>query len=235
MTEFISSWGLSETLWLCSTIVAYTLARRLQKVFGNVPLANPVLLAGVPLGLIIWLGDFPFASYQLAGQALLFLLGPATVALAIPFHRNWRIVRSQGAPFLIAMAAGSVATVLSGLAIAWALGAGPDTLASMAPKAVTTPIAIGIAEQIGGIASLTAAFVIFSGVIGAMLGGPLLTLLGVKDHAARGAAYGTAAGGIGTAQAFQEDQLAGTFAGISVTVNGVLTAILLPILWWVFV
>lgn len=235
MSEFISSWGLPETLWLCATIVAYVLARKLQNFFGNVPLANPVLLAGVPLGLIIWLGNLPFASYQLAGQVLLFLLGPVTVALAIPFHRNWRIVRSQGAPFIIAMAAGSVATVLSGLAIAWALGAGPDTLASLAPKAVTTPIAIGIADQIGGIASLTAAFVIFSGVIGAMLGGPLLTLLGVKDHAARGAAYGTAAGGIGTAQAFQEDPLAGTFAGISVTVNGVLTAILLPILWWAFV
>lgn len=232
MFELLSTWGLPETVWLCATIGAYLLARKLQQAAGNVPLANPVLLAGVPLGLVIWIGNFPFVSYQSAGQVLLFLLGPATVALAIPFHRNWRIIRSHGAPFLIAMGAGSVATVLSGLAIAWVLGAGPDTLASLAPKAVTTPIAIGIAEQIHGIASLTAAFVIFSGVIGAMLGGPVLTLLGVKDPAARGAAYGTAAGGIGTAQAFQEDQLAGTFAGISVTVNGVVTAILLPILWW---
>ena len=231
---FLRSWGVSETAWFLATGLAYVGARRAQAALGHSTLANPVLLAGLPIGLMIWIADVDYATYDRAGFVWLLLLGPATVGLAVPFHRNWRKIRKESKAFLVAMTAGSIVGVGSAVAITWALGASPEVIASMAPKSVTTPIAIGISEQIDGLASLTAAFVIFTGIIGAMLGGPLMRALGVTLQEARGTAYGTAAGGIGTAQAFQEHELAGTFAGISVTVNGVLTALLLPVIWMIF-
>ena len=160
-----------------------------------------------------------------------FLLGPATVALAVPLYRNIRIVRRALFPMALALVAGAATAVASAVAVAALLGASRETLLSIAPKSVTTPIAMGIAEQIGGLPSMTAVFVILTGIAGAMIGTPLLNLVKLRDWRARGFAVGLAAHGIGTARAFQVNELAGTFAGIAMGLNGIATAVLVPLLF----
>ncbi|MEM6490083.1 MAG: LrgB family protein, partial [Pseudomonadota bacterium] len=158
-----------------------------------------------------------------------FLLGPATVALAIPLYRQLARLRRSAVAVLASVVAGAAAAAASAVAIAWAMGAGRDTLVALAPKSVTAPVAMGIAEALGGLPSLTAVLVILTGILGAMLGPPLLTALGVRDMAARGLALGTASHGIGTARAIQVNAVAGAFAGLAMGLNALATAALLPL------
>jgi predicted murein hydrolase (TIGR00659 family) len=232
----IENWlmGYQLFFWLGVTLALYWGALHLQRKLGGSPLANPVLVASAPIIAFLALSDTPFASYDLGGQVLLFFLGPATVALAIPFFRNIQRVRHVIGPLLIALSAGSLTAILSGVGIAFLLGADKATVLSMSAKSITTPIAMGVAEEIGALPVLTAGFVIAAGIIGAALGGPLLTLLGVRDERARGLGLGVAAHGIGTARAFQVSPLMGTFSGVAMTLNGILTALLLPLVWRLF-
>jgi putative effector of murein hydrolase len=132
---------------------------------------------------------------------------------------------------IVALLAGAITAVASAVGIAWALGASVPSLISIAPKSVTMPVAMGIAEKLGGIPSLTAVMVLLTGIIGAIIATPLLNALGLKDWRARGFAVGIAAHGIGTARAFQVNDLAGTFAGIGMALNALATAIIVPLLW----
>lgn len=215
--------------WLTATVVAYAAADRLARAAGRHPAANPVVIsAALVIGLLAATGT-PFGRYFEGAQFVHFLLGPATVALAVPLVENLSIVRKSALPIAAALVAGSVTAVGSAVAIGWALGLPVEVLASLAPKSVTTPIAMGIAEKLGGIAALTAVLVILTGIIGAMTVTPLMNALRVKDMAARGFAAGVAAHGIGTARAFQVDPLAGAFAGIGMALNGALTALIVPL------
>lgn len=223
---------LQETplLWLAATLLAYAVGHWLHERAGGSPLVNPVAIAIVVLGAALMLSETPYAVYFEGAQFVHFLLGPATVALAVPLFRNLGRVRKALLPMAVALLAGSATAVVSAVGTAWLLGGGEAVLASLAPKSVTTPIAMGIAERLGGLPSLTAVLVILTGVLGAMLSTPLLDLLGVRDWAARGFAIGVAAHGIGTARAFQCHQVAGTFSGIAMGLNGLVTAILVPLL-----
>jgi putative effector of murein hydrolase len=134
-------------------------------------------------------------------------------------------------PLLVALLAGSLTAAASAVAIGWALGASPESIRSLAPKSVTTPIAMGIAEKIGGLPSLTAVLVVTTGIVGAVAARLLLNALRIDDHAVRGFAVGTAAHGIGTARAFQVSEEAGAFSALAMCLNGVATALLLPLLF----
>ncbi len=226
---------MSALVWLGITIIAYlgalALARRVK---GN-PLANPVLVASIPVILVMLATGTPHEVYQKGGEWLLLLLGPATVALAIPLFRNWPKVRAAAAPLLLAIGAGSATAVATALGTAWVLGAELETLISLAPKSVTTPIAMGIAQTTGGLPLLAAAIVIVTGIIGAIAGPWLLNRMGIADPEAHGVALGTAAHGIGTARAFQEGEETGTFSGVAMGINGIATALVLPwLLIWLF-
>ena len=159
-----------------------------------------------------------------------FLLGPATVALAVPLYRHFAEVRRSVVAILVSLAVGSTTAAASAVGIAWALGASRQTLLSLAPKSVTTPIAMGISEQIGGLPSLTAALVILTGITGAVFATWTLNVVGLKDWRARGFATGVAGHGIGTARAFQVNETAGAFASLAMGLNGVATAVLVPLL-----
>jgi putative effector of murein hydrolase len=159
-----------------------------------------------------------------------FLLGPATVALAVPLYANLERLKKTLVPIAGGLAAGSLAAVLSAIGIGWALGASRESLLSLAPKSVTTPIAMGIAEKLGGLPSLTAVLVVATGILGAVLARGTLNLLRIEDHAVRGFAVGVAAHGIGTARAFQVSETMGAFAGLAMGLNGLLTAFLFPLL-----
>lgn len=217
-------------LWLAVTLTAYALAYRIFTASGARSWVNPVALAVIPIILLLSLTGTSYDAYFEGAQFVHFLLGPAIVALAVPLFQHARRIRSALLPMIVALAAGSVTAISSVVAIAWALGASPETLRSLAPKSVTSPIAMGISEQIGGLPSLTTAFVVLTGIIGAVVATPMLNLLGFRDWRARGFAVGIAAHGIGMARAFQVNELAGIFAAIAMALNGLVTALLVPIL-----
>lgn len=221
----------SPLLHLTLTLIAYQAGAWLYRRAGLNPLLNPVLFAVIAIVSILVATGTPYARYFDGAQFVHFLLGPATVALAIPLYRQFEQVRKSALAIFVSLAAGSLTAVLSAVAIAAMLGATRETIVSLAPKSVTAPVAMGISQQLGGLPSLTAVLVILTGILGAMLGPPLMTLLGITDWRARGLALGTASHGIGTARALQVNEVAGAFSGLAMGLNALATAILLPLLW----
>ena len=215
-------------LGLTVTLLAYQGAYWLYKRAGFHPLANPVLLAVAALVLLLALTGTPYPTYFDGAQFVHFLLGPATVALAIPLYTQLPKLRAMAGPLLAALVVGSLTATVSAVAIGKLFGASEASLLSLAPKSVTTPIAMGIAEKIGGLPSLTAVFVILTGMTGAIIARPLLNALGIDKHPTRGFAVGVAAHGIGTARAFQVSEEMGAFAGLAMGLTALLTAFIAP-------
>ncbi len=218
-------------LGLTVTLVAYQAGDWLYRRAGLNPLVNPVLIAVLLLvGLLVATGT-DYAAYFEGAQFVHFLLGPATVALAVPLYRNFVAVRESALQVVAAVIGGSLFAAGSAVGIGWLLGASRDTLLSLAPKSTTTPVAMGIAEQIGGLPSLTAVLVILTGILGATFGSWTLDLVRVKDWRARGLAMGVAAHGIGTARALSVNETAGAFSSLAMGLNALATALLLPLLY----
>ena len=228
MTEIWVYLSAQPLVWLTLTLAAYLLAITLHRKAGGHPAANPVLISVGILVALLLATDTPYQRYFDGAQFVHFLLGPATVALAVPLHGQLKRLVAMGGPILVALVVGSLVAGLSAYTIGALLGASAPTLASLAPKSVTTPIAMGIAERLGGLASLTAVFVILTGIFGAIFADGLLRRLGVKDEASIGFALGLASHGIGTARAFQLSEQTGAFAALAMGLNGLLTALTLP-------
>jgi predicted murein hydrolase (TIGR00659 family) len=216
-------------LWLTVTLLAYAAADRFSARTGRHPLANPVLHAVWIMAAILWLTGTSYRTYFEGAQFVHFLLGPATVALAIPLYEHRRLVLRSPVPMGLSLLAGSLTALTSAILIASFLGAPPAVLVSLAPKSVTAGVAMGITEALGGDPALTAVLVILTGILGAIVVTPLMDLLRIRDWRARGFAAGLASHGIGTARAFQVNPVAGTFAGIAMGLNALVTALLLPL------
>lgn len=221
----------SPLLHLTMTLVAFQAGSWVYERAGRHPLLNPVLIAVVVVVAMLLATGTSYTDYFAGAQFVHFLLGPATVALAIPLYRQFERVRKSGLAIAASILTGSLTAIGSALGVGWLLGASRDTLISLAPKSVTAPVAMGISEQLGGLPSLTAVLVILTGIVGAMLGPLVLNLIGVRDWAARGLAMGTASHGIGTARALQVSEVAGAFSGLAMGLNALATAILLPVVW----
>ena len=215
-------------LGLTLTLLAYQGALWLYRRADHHPLLNPVMLAVIALVLVLTLTGTPYQTYFDGAQFVHFLLGPATVALAVPLYAQWGRLRSMFGPLLVTLVAGSSTAALSAVGIAVLLGASDESAMSMAPKSVTTPIAMGVAERLGGLPSLTAVLVISTGILGAVGARYVYRLLRIEDHAVRGFAIGLVSHGIGTARAFQVSEQAGAFAALGMGLNGLLTAAALP-------
>lgn len=218
----------SPLLWLTVTLAAYVVADRLSRACGRHPLANPVMMAVALVAAILFASQTTFETYFAGAQFVHFMLGPATVALAVPLYRHWAQVRRAALPIAAALLAGAVTAVVSAVGIAALFGMPQTVLASLAPKSVTAAIAMGISQELGGEPSLTATLVIATGIIGAVIVTPLMNLMRIRDMRARGFAAGLASHGIGTARAFQVNATAGVFAGIAMGLNGLLTALIVP-------
>lgn len=214
---------------LLLTLLAYQAACWLQKRARFHPAANPVLIAIVLVAAVLLIGGIPYAQYFAGAKLVHFLLGPATVALAIPLYAHMRRLRAQLLQILLALLAGSLTAICSAMVIARWLGASAPVVLSLAPKSVTTPIGMAIAERIGGLPSLTAVLVIVTGIVGAVAAKALFRLMRIDDEAVQGLAIGVAAHGIGTARAFQMSEQTGAFAALAMGLNGALTALLLPL------
>ncbi|KQM18222.1 LrgB family protein [Novosphingobium sp. Leaf2] len=217
-------------LWLAATVGVFAGFDVLSRRSGRHPLCHPVLWSTPVLIALLLVSGTPYATYRAATVPLSFLLGPAVVGLAVPIWRERARIRHLAVPVTLALGAGAITSIVSAVGIMALLGAPRPILASIAPRATTTPVAMDIAGQIGGIPSLAAVIVLFAGVIGAMIATPLLNAVGVRDYRARGFAVGVAAHGVGAARAFQVDETAGAMASLGMALNAVLTAALLSIL-----
>ena len=232
MTDFADIWSYlsrGPLLWLTATLAAYVIGDACFRASGRQPFVNPVLISVLLLAPVLWLSGTPYATYFEGAQFVHFLLGPVTISLALPLWENLSRIRRAALPMLAALVAGSVTSAVSALAIAKAFGLGPEILASLAPKAATAPVAIGLSERLGGSPTLTAVMVNMTGIIGAICVTPMLNALGLKDWRARGFATGVAAHGIGTARALQVHPTAGAFAGLGMALNALLTAVVAPL------
>ncbi|WP_299863503.1 LrgB family protein [uncultured Hoeflea sp.] len=238
MTDLSDVWvylNASPLLFLTLTLAAFQAGGWVYTRSGHKPFLNPVLTAVVLVVALLTLSGTTYESYFEGAQFVHFLLGPATVALAIPLYRQFDRVKRSAAALLTSILCGSLTAIGSAVGLGWLLGASRETLLALAPKSVTAPVAMGITEQLGGLPSLTAVLVILTGILGAVVGPIVLNLLKVKDWRARGLALGTASHGIGTARALQVNELAGAFSGLAMGLNALATAILLPVLWrWFF-
>jgi putative effector of murein hydrolase len=217
-------------LWLAVTLTAYVAARRVQRACNGSAFANPVLIATIVVGVIVMATGTSYRTYFAGAQFINFLLGPVTIALAIPLARNMGYVHRNLRSVGLALLAGSVTSIVSGVAIVWLFGGSRVVALSMAPKAVTTPIAMAVSEQIGGVPALTAALAILGGIVAAITGQHLLQRLQISDWRAHGLAAGVAGSGVAAAQVAARDELGAAFAALAIGLNGLVTALLVPIL-----
>ena len=218
----------SPLFGLTMTLIAYGIAYRVYLWGKSNPLLNPVVTAVLLLITLLVLTDTSYQDYFEGGQFVHFLLGPATVALAIPLYRQVGKLKALWLPVLVALLVGVTVGGISAVGIAWLLGADTQILLSLAPKSVTAPVAMGIAERFGGIPSLTAVLVVMTGVVGAVFGTKWFDLLRIRDDSVRGIAMGVAAHGIGTARAFQVSAEMGAFAGLAMALSAFTASVILP-------
>ena len=241
MADFVQLWVyLSSTplFGLTATLGVYVLAHAFYTRMAQAPWANPVLWSVVVLALGLGLTGTAYPTYFSGAQFIHFLVGPAVVALAWPLWQRRAALRRRGLVFVLAALVGGAAAALSAVGLGWALGLPEEVLRSLAPKSVTAPVAMGVADQIGGIAALAAVFAVVTGLVGALSGKYVFDALGIGTDArgwmARGFALGTAAHGIGAARALQVHPDAGAWAALALGLQAVAASLLIPLLARVF-
>lgn len=211
------------------TLAAYQLSRVLWARTGQNPLLNPVLVSIAVIGLVLWAAGVDYDTYMAGGKVIALFLGPAIVALAIPLHREVVLIRQATLAILGSVLVGSVAAILAAyLFTSWA-GGSEELALTMSPKSVTSPIAIALSSEIGGLPALTAVLTITTGILGAVAGPLVLRIARFRDKRVRGLAVGTASHGIGTARVLHDDLTVGAFSGLAMALNGLATSALLPV------
>jgi putative effector of murein hydrolase len=217
-------------LWLTLTVAAFAVGQAVQRLCRKSPIANPVLIAIVLIVAVLRITGTPYSEYFAGAQFINFLLGPATVALAVPLALNAEHIRRSWRGLGLALLAGSITSTVSGVVIVWLLDGGRDVALSMAPKAVTTPIAMAVSQEVGGVPALTAALAIAGGIVAAVIGQTVLRWFRIDDWRSHGLAAGVAGSGIAAAQVAPLNGLAAAFAAIGIGLNGLITALVVPLL-----
>lgn len=232
MNDFVQLWvylASTPLFGLTATLAIYVAADALYRRAGLAAWANPVLWSVVAIAGFLLLTGTPYPTYFAGAQFVHVLLGPAVVALGWPLWERRVELRARGLRLLAAGVIGGAAAALAAVALGWALGLPADVLRSLAPKSVTAPVAMGIAERIGGIPALAAVFAVLTGMVGALSARWLFDALGIRDWAVRGFALGTAAHGIGAARALQVHPDAGAYAGLALGIQVLAAALWLPL------
>lgn len=211
------------------TLLVYGFAQTVYKRIRSV-WVNPVLTSILAIIGILKAANISYEDYAQGGDMILFLLGPSVVALAVPLYQRREVVWQRKKPIIIGVFAGSIVSIISASGLAWLLGGSREVILSLAPKSVTTPIAISIVDKIGGISPLTAALVVLTGCLGAVCGIEFCRKIGINSPVSLGLAMGVSSHGIGTARMLEVDRLAGAVAGLAIGLNGLATTFLLPIL-----
>jgi len=217
--------------WLTLTVGSYLLADYIYRASGLFPLLNPVAISILFVSGSLIIFDIDYERYFSGAKFIHFLLGPATVALAVPIYLNWKLISAKRIAIISSMILGSIFAILITAFISFIVQLDPTLVKSLLPRSVTAPIAMGVSEVIGGEPSLTAILTVMTGIVGAAFGTFLFDLFKIKNMAARGFAFGLASHGIGTARALTKDKKAGAFAALAMGLSGIATAILLPLLF----
>ncbi len=212
---------------LALTFAVYLASRLLQRRTGLVFL-NPILVSIVVIILFLSVGGVSYDTYSDSCKYIDFWLKPAVVALGVPLYRQLEAIKKQILPLLIAELTGCVVGIVSVVVLAELLGASHEVVMSLAPKAVTTPIAMEISSAVGGIPALTASVVICTGIFGGMAGFRILKMSHIKSPIASGISLGTAAHAVGTSAAMEKGYRYGAFSSLGLTLNGLFTALLSP-------
>jgi predicted murein hydrolase (TIGR00659 family) len=222
LTEF-------SLLWLVATLAAFQLGVWLNRRCGGIAVVNPVLIAMAVLIAALLISGTDYATYMSGGGSVVgAVLGPATVALAVPLYNNLHHLRRAALPIVAGVLAGGMTAVVSAVGLALWLGGSAEIAKTLAVKSVTAPIAIGVADQIGGLASLAAAFAVLTGVAGTVLSIAVLDRVGIKSWKVRGLATGVTAHGQGTARILSLNETGGAFASLGMGLNALFTALWLP-------
>lgn len=221
----------SPLLHLTLTVSFYVVARWLYRKMGRPAFLNPVLMTVLVIVVLLTWTNTPYDVYFEGAKFVHFLLGPATIALAIPLYRQISLVKRYPVALTVSIITGSLVAMISAVLIAKLGDVSTQTLISIAPKSTTTPVAMGISDQLGGLPSLTAVLVILTGIVGAALGPWLLDKLKVTDSVAQGLAMGLASHGLGAGRAVFMSEISAAFAGLAMGLNALVTAVLLPVLW----
>ena len=217
----------NELVIVTFTIIIYWLAQKLQVKTG-ILLLNPILITIIIIISFLMVFNIDYEVYHKGSKYIDFFLKPAVVALGVPLYKQLEVIKKQAWIILISQLAGCLAGIVSVVLIAWLMGASKEIIFSLAPKSVTTPIAIEISRSIGGIAPLTASVVIVVGIFGAVFGYSILKLTGVKNPLSQSLSMGNAAHAIGTSKSMEISPAYGAMSSIGLIVNGIFTAILAP-------
>ena len=238
MADFVQLWVYLSTtplFGLTATLVVYLVWVAIGVRLGQPPLANPVLWSVITLASALHGFGIPYQTYFAGAQFIHFLLGPAVVALAWPLYQRRSALLAHWRALLLAAMVGGGAAAASAVVLGWAVGLPDEVVKSLATKSVTAPVAMGIAERIGGVPALAAAFAVLTGLLGAATGRYLFMAMRVPmdgpGWVARGFALGTTAHGVGAARALQVDSDAGAYAGLALGMQVVLASLLMPLLF----
>jgi len=212
------------------TMVVYLGARWLSiRVLS--PLTTPLLTATIVMILILSIFDISYEQYTPAKEWMTYLLGPATVALAVPMYHNREVIMEKLVPAILGLTIGTISTIISAVWLSKAFGLSETIQATAAVKAVTTPVAIETVVLIGGDPALAAAFVIIAGIFGAVLGPAILNLTRISDPFSRGLGIGTVSHALGTTQAVREGPIQGAVSSMAMGFAAILTSIIIPWLY----
>jgi predicted murein hydrolase (TIGR00659 family) len=226
-------WVYLETqplLGLAATFCVWEAACFIDHLARHKTFTNPTILSIVTLAVALLATHTSYAAYFTGAQYIHFLLGPATVALAIPMYANWETIRRNAVAIMTALTAGAVTASTSAMLIAHAMGAPRAVVISLGPKSVTSPIAMALAQNLGGIPSLATVFVMLTALVGLLAYPLVFKLCRIEDWRARGLGSGMAMHGLGTARMLSLNQTAGAFGGVALGITGIITAILLPVI-----
>ena len=223
--------GEAPLLWLTLTLGAFLAAERLYQFSNRFALLNPVLISSLAICLVLYSTGTPYDAYFRGAQFIHFLLGPAIIILAVPVWRHRAALWRARFAVLVALIIGGSVAGLSAIGLSVLFELDLEMAASITPKSVTAPVAMGIAENLGGAVSLAALLAVLTGISGAVLATPLFNAFGLVDWRGRGFAVGVTCHGIGTAHAFQLSSVAGSFATIGMALNALFAAIILPVLF----
>ncbi|HEX4124528.1 MAG TPA: LrgB family protein [Tepidisphaeraceae bacterium] len=212
------------------TVIAYAISSAVHHRFRWLP--SLVLTCGSLIALLL-LCHIPYSAYKSGGDIVSFFLGPATIALGVPFYKHAKSIRAHSFAVFTAVAAGSASGIASAGGLVLLMHGSGALLRSMIPKSVTTPISIELAKQLGGVPPLTAVFTVLAGLLGSVVGPQLLRVVGVRGNIAIGLAMGTSSHGIGTARIIRDSEFQGGASGLAMALAGIITSLLIiPIQWW---
>jgi len=232
-TDFLNGFVNMPIFGILLSLIAFQIGTLLYKK-TQLSILNPLLVASVLVMVFLLYFGINYETYNLGGDYISFFLGPATVVLAVPLYKKIRLLKSNALPILVGIIAGCVAGISSILALSSLLGLDGAISKSLAPKSVTTPIGIEISKQIGGLPAITVAAIVFTGIIGAILGPFICRCFRIKDKVAVGVAIGTASHALGTTRAIELGETEGAMSGLAIGIAGLITVFLVPLLLYAF-